>query len=93
MSKLKERNLYAFKDTGDIDDVDIYVATVAPASEEGIKIVTDANPDSDDGRSPFMWVLLANGDLLLGVFPQGETYEKLEKIVHADFCRAEQANG
>jgi hypothetical protein len=28
----------------------------------------------NDGRSDFVWLRLPNGDLILGVWPQGDTY-------------------
>jgi hypothetical protein len=40
---------------------------------------------TDDGRSPFMWIRLATGDLILGVWPHGETYFEIEAAVEADF--------
>ena len=36
-------------------------------------------PDDYDGRSPFMWVRFPNGDLMLGVFPHGDTYFATEE--------------
>ncbi len=35
--------------------------------------------NGNDDRSPWVWVRLANGDLLLGTFPRGSTYEMTEK--------------
>ena len=55
-----------------------HIATVAPASREMVEMVLAADEHGHDGRSPFVWVRLANGDLLLGVFPQGETYFETE---------------
>ena len=62
-----------------------------PDAESGlIAIVTDADPaiaekvmaasttDKANGRSKWVWVRLANGDLILGVFPYGDTYIETE---------------
>lgn len=35
------------------------------------------------------WIRLANGDLILGVFPCGETYFDIEKAVEADWTNQE----
>jgi hypothetical protein len=52
-----------------------HLATVVPVETESmIKTILDSSTKSGDGRSPWVWVRLANGDLLLGMFPQGETY-------------------
>lgn len=47
---------------------------IKPASEQAVGIVLSADPRSDEGRSQWVWVRLPNGDLVLGVFPQSETY-------------------
>ena len=42
--------------------------------------MTLASPEgTGDGRSGFMWIRLRNGDLILGVFPEGDTYFKYEE--------------
>lgn len=51
---------------------------IHPASPESVGKVLSADPTSVDGRSPFVWVRFPNGDLVLGVFPQGETYLDVE---------------
>jgi hypothetical protein len=51
-----------------------WLATIATADPAVAQMVLDANPASLDGRSQFVWVRLANGDLILGVYPQGDTY-------------------
>lgn len=50
---------------------------VHPADKESVSLVLGAE-ESTDGRSPWVWVRLPNGDLILGVFPQGETYFAIE---------------
>jgi len=58
-----------------------------PASEKSVAAVLFAAPVGDDGRSEWTWLRLVNGDLMLGVFPQGRTYEKVESLVNSDFDR------
>lgn len=55
-----------------------HLAAIAPASKEMVELVLAADEQSHNGRSQFVWVRLANGDLLLGVYPQGETYFETE---------------
>jgi hypothetical protein len=50
------------------------IASTRPASTESVLTVLAGDPDGYDGRSEWLWIRLANGDLILGVFPQGETY-------------------
>lgn len=61
----------------ELDD-DERVMSFKPASAEGIRTVIWADENSDDGRSEWLWVRLPNGDLMLGLFPQGETYMLVE---------------
>lgn len=57
---------------------------VHPASPEAVDFVL-AQPVGDwlempdDGRSPWMWIRLPSGDLILGVFPYGDTYFAVEE--------------
>lgn len=52
------------------------IATVTPV-KQGTMIdqIIKSPITTGDGRSPWCWVRLSNGDLILGLFPQGETYE------------------
>lgn len=52
---------------------------IHPASQESVNLVLSQSEDDADGRSQFCWVRLPNGDLVLGVFPQGETYFAVEQ--------------
>lgn len=54
------------------------LALAMPASEESIRAIMLAEENDPDGRSPFMFFRLANGDLILGCFPCGETYFETE---------------
>ena len=56
----------------------LFIASVHPAAQAARLRVLNADEFSDDGRSNWVWVRLRNGDLILGVFPQGETYEAVE---------------
>lgn len=49
-----------------------------PASQTAVDLVIDQDPNDDDGRSEWLWIRLANGDLILGCYPQGETYFAVE---------------
>jgi hypothetical protein len=55
-------------------DGSIHIAQIVPADPKMVRMVLRAKVDSEDGRSQYVWCRLANGDLILGVFPQGETY-------------------
>jgi hypothetical protein len=68
MTKLTAHHTY------DDEDPSRIIASIHPASAASIALVAKASESSLDGRSQFMWVRLPNGDLILGVFPQGETY-------------------
>jgi len=52
---------------------------VHPASEEAVKTVLAQSADGMDGRSNWIWIRLENGDLILGCYPQGETYMAVEE--------------
>lgn len=45
------------------------------------EIINTVPDDSGDTRSPWLWVRLANGDLILGCFPQGDLYLETERDV------------
>ncbi len=48
--------------------------TVKNASLDVVRTVMGSSE-----RSQWVWVRLPNGDLVLGVFPQGDLYERFEK--------------
>lgn len=56
------------------EDGSIHLATVTPAKNAAVTEVLQADVSSMDGRSQWVWVRLADGTLILGVFPQGDTY-------------------
>lgn len=51
-----------------------YLGYHTPADPADVKAVLDRAPVGHDSRSDFKWIRLANGDLILGVYPQGDTY-------------------
>jgi hypothetical protein len=53
--------------------------TIKPATAESVETVLAADENDEDGRSEWLWVRLPNGDLILGVYPQGETYMVTER--------------
>lgn len=69
-----------------------FLAQTYPANQESVNeaILSEPNP-GDDGWSPWVWLRLANGDLILGRFPQGDTYFEQEGPSDEDYVRAEKA--
>lgn len=62
------------------DGDSIAVHTVAldfPASPDVVMAVL-SQPEDDNGRSEFRWLMLPNGDWFLGVWPHGDTYVATE---------------
>lgn len=54
------------------------IAWIEPASQEDADLILQQTTDGHDGRSPWVWLRLQNGDLILGTFPQGDTYCAVE---------------
>lgn len=52
----------------------MHIATMAPASPEAVAGIL-SQPETDDGRSAWQWVALADGTIMLAVLPQGDTFE------------------
>jgi hypothetical protein len=63
-----------FDDEGKIP----FLVATAPASQELVDHVLTAPTEGNDGRSEWLWIRLPNGDLILGVYPQGDTYMEVE---------------
>lgn len=61
----------------EIEAKNVPIATTSPASQEAVDLVLGSEVGTGDGRSEWVWLRLHNGDLMLGVFPQGDTYEKV----------------
>lgn len=45
------------------------ITTVVAAHEGAVGVTLNGN------HSNWCWIMLPNGDIMLGIFPQGETYE------------------
>lgn len=65
---------------------DQLLAYVGPASPSAVMSVLKQDENDPDGRSPWCWIRLQNGDLVLATFPQGAAYEAVEN----DAAHAEQ---
>jgi hypothetical protein len=52
----------------------IILGKVTPAKQEDVDALLAMKSDTDDTRSDWFWLRLTDGTLVLGVFPQGETY-------------------
>ena len=48
--------------------------SIQDAKPKHVKLVLDADENSQDGRSQWVFLRLPNGDLVLAVYPQGDTY-------------------
>lgn len=55
-------------------DTDRIIARQKPASAEAVNVILASSDTDPDGRSEWLWVRLANGDLLLATYPQGDGY-------------------
>lgn len=74
--KLEEHDIFDRDEDG--YDTNQVIAHVRPASSESVVEVLSASQNDPDGRSNWLWVRLASGDLILGTFPQGDTYFSTE---------------
>lgn len=57
-----------------VRDESVGYFTIKNASPEAVQHVLGVSEADLDGRSQWVWCRLPNGDLMLGVFPQGDTY-------------------
>lgn len=60
--------------TGDTLETPRVLGWTVPAAPEIASKVISADVGTGDGRSEWLWLRLANGDLMLAIYPQGETY-------------------
>jgi hypothetical protein len=51
------------------------IAWAMEASQGAVDYVLTRQTGDPDGRSEWVWLRLANGDLALATFPAGDTYE------------------
>ena len=62
-----------------------------PANQDSVdQAINDAGQVGDDGWSPWVWIRMANGDLVLATYPCGGTYEAQEGVQDEDYVRAEK---
>ncbi|USN14357.1 hypothetical protein KABACHOK_05440 [Brevundimonas phage vB_BpoS-Kabachok] len=73
--------IFAHDEDGNM--LDSVVAWAVPADAAVARYVL-AQAVDDDGRSGLTWFRLNNGDLILGVYPRGATYERTESDQHRD---------
>ena len=78
-SKTPPHVLYIEDENG--RDTEQVCAYIHPASAKSVRTVLDAEENAEDGngRSEYVWVRLQDGTLILGVFPQGDTYLAVER--------------
>lgn len=60
-----------------IDDPVTLIGHKVPANRQDVDTVLLALKGDPNGRSEWTWIVLANGDVCLATFPQGELYERL----------------
>lgn len=76
MSFVNQRTLFVIDDSG--ADTEQLLAHVEPAKDEDVRCVLACDEYDFNGRSNWVWVRLQNGELILGCYPQGDTYTKFE---------------
>lgn len=62
------------------NDEAYYGYQVQDAPDEAVDIVVNATLETNDGRSQWVWIRLPDGDLVLAVYPQGDTYFATEHL-------------
>lgn len=62
------------------NDEAYYGYRVQDAPDEAVDIVVNATLETNDGRSQWVWIRLPDGDLVLAVYPQGDTYFATEHL-------------
>lgn len=55
-----------------------FLGTMHPASDEAVQAILAKSDEDDDGRSEWLWIRLRDGGLILGTWPQGDTYFEVE---------------
>lgn len=75
MSDQVERVDFGHQGQADDDEQTHCIVYVGPANREAVILTLSADEiDGMDGRSSWKWFRFPNGDLVLGVYPQGDTY-------------------
>tara|TARA_R110000822_G_scaffold174149_1_gene313783 strand:+ start:771 stop:1010 length:240 start_codon:yes stop_codon:yes gene_type:complete len=70
------RKIYV-PDLNTYEDTEHVAVTEFPATKEAIEFVLAARVGDPDGRSEFKFFRLQNGDLIMGCYPCGSTYENV----------------
>jgi hypothetical protein len=73
-----DRKVFYVADPVTGEDTNVVAVTSTLADPSVVKTVLDA-PVGDDGRSEWRWFRFADGTLVLGVFPHGDTYFATER--------------
>lgn len=73
------------------DQPKAYLGTLYPVTDPETVEHLVAQPINDDGRSEWFWLRLANGDLMVGLFPRGDTYMGFEPETAEDWDKAAKA--
>lgn len=64
----------------EVRDDNALIATQKPASAEAVVKVLNTAVGDPDGRSGFKWLRLVNGDLILAIYPLGDTYMEVAEM-------------
>jgi len=56
-----------------------FIANQIIATPEEVELVINSEPDGQDGRTDWVFLRLANGDLVLATYPCGDTYLEIGK--------------
>lgn len=89
MATLAAAQVHATLATGSADVVTTarYLGHITPVEDQSAVCEVLTASVNDDGRSDWVWVRLANGDLLLATYPRGDTYEKVNQTEIEDTVR------
>lgn len=63
-----------FDERGDPESHPLAVVAACWADDEATAEILSADTEGIDGRSPWAFFRLANGDLIFGCYPRGDTY-------------------
>lgn len=67
------------------EDGSFPIAWVTPAKPDHVRSILRQGENTGDGRSNWVWLRLRDGTLMLGVFPQGDTYMEFSDGGVCDF--------
>ncbi len=78
----KARGLYHEDEEGNKTQ---QVGWLTGAKQEDVEKLVASSTENRNGRSPWYWLRMANGDLMLVCFPQGDTYVEFSDAGVCDF--------